>query len=464
MCPAPQVDVPLEGTAWKEALQAGSVLVAVADGPYALVVGGKPAKWKHGLALPQRFAFPCAVSPKGSELRLSRKRWTLTLVVRKGPYPFVSSLAAQLWPLDTVSLAPPGAPEAEVQSIQYLSGAKERAEEARRASGMAVPKATTVVPPEAKIVTELLTNSHEPFAQLSPTSITARSPTMFVFNHGLRVDHRSGVPWVDVSVIYLTQKGSVNGKKMMAGWMKETTGASISLFHEAGAIAAFYNYVTDFRQLLKDTSPHPSVPEWAAQHAERVLLPLLLPPLDILHRSLLDINAVNKMTPAKISAMKDKGNELVKAGKFGLALDVYRQAVNEAGRLLDKTEGCQDDCLSQEERGEMDKLLIKTRLNIAHCCLKLSDNCSGDVRVQLLNECVEACQKCDFEGWDDPVSEGKCLHRQGDANLRLGDPERAMMDLSKASKLLGRKDAVVAGRLAEAILRVAERGSMSSID
>ncbi|XP_069689452.1 peptidyl-prolyl cis-trans isomerase FKBP4-like isoform X2 [Periplaneta americana] len=109
---------------------------------------------------------------------------------------------------------------------------------------------------------------------------------------------------------------------------------------------------------------------------------------------------------------KEKGTTYFKKEKYALALKMYK-------KLISFTEF--DTGFEGEIDSERKALLLVGHLNLAVCFLKLEEN-------------VEARDQCNKALEVDPNSE-KGLFRRGQANLGLGEPEKAKIDFEAVLKL-----------------------------
>nr|CAH7740033.1 unnamed protein product [Callosobruchus chinensis] len=107
---------------------------------------------------------------------------------------------------------------------------------------------------------------------------------------------------------------------------------------------------------------------------------------------------------------KDRGTSYFKAGKFKLALKLYK-------RIVSYLEHGSEKFCDQERRS----VLLAAHLNIALCCLKLKDNFEA-------KKSAEAALKLD------PDNE-KALFRRGQALLNLGEPQLASKDFSRCLQI-----------------------------
>ncbi|KDR19080.1 FK506-binding protein 4 [Zootermopsis nevadensis] len=122
------------------------------------------------------------------------------------------------------------------------------------------------------------------------------------------------------------------------------------------------------------------------------------------------LDSAEKIEQAKF--FKEKGTNYFKTEKYPLALKMYKKVVS----FTEFDSGFQGD-LDTERKA----LLVVGYLNLALCHLKLQDH-------------VEARDQCDEALKLEPSSE-KGLFRRGQANLGLGEPERAKADFEAVLKL-----------------------------
>lgn len=121
------------------------------------------------------------------------------------------------------------------------------------------------------------------------------------------------------------------------------------------------------------------------------------------------LDSAEKIEQAKF--FKEKGTNYFKNEKYALALKMYKKAV----RFVEFGSGFEGD-LDTERKA----LLLVGHLNLALCHLKLQEH-------------VESRDQCDKALKLDPTSE-KGLFRRGQANLGLGEPERAKVDFEAVLK------------------------------
>lgn len=110
--------------------------------------------------------------------------------------------------------------------------------------------------------------------------------------------------------------------------------------------------------------------------------------------------------------MKDKGTNYFKAGKYNLAIKMYK-------KVLDFLR--YDKNFENELKAESDSLLLSTHLNLALCYLKTDQN------VEAKDSCSEALKL-------DPRNE-KAYFRRGQAYLALASPEIAIKDFEEVLKI-----------------------------
>ncbi|XP_043664793.1 FK506-binding protein 59 isoform X1 [Vespula pensylvanica] len=122
------------------------------------------------------------------------------------------------------------------------------------------------------------------------------------------------------------------------------------------------------------------------------------------------LNGSQKIEQAEL--LKDKGTNYFKAGKYNLAIKMYK-------KVLDFLR--YDKNFENELKAESDSLLLSTHLNLALCYLKTDQN------VEAKDACSEALKL-------DPRNE-KAYFRRGQAYLALASPEIAIKDFEEVLKI-----------------------------
>nr|QBH73881.1 fk506-binding protein [Brunneria borealis] len=122
------------------------------------------------------------------------------------------------------------------------------------------------------------------------------------------------------------------------------------------------------------------------------------------------LDSAEKLEQARF--FKEKGTKYFKAEKYNLAIKMYKKVVG-------FTEF--DTGFEGENEKDRKSLLLSGYLNLALCYLKLSEH-------------VEAREHCDKALGIEPKSE-KGLFRRGQANLGMGEPERAKVDFEAVLQL-----------------------------
>ncbi|XP_047003938.1 peptidyl-prolyl cis-trans isomerase FKBP4-like isoform X1 [Schistocerca americana] len=122
------------------------------------------------------------------------------------------------------------------------------------------------------------------------------------------------------------------------------------------------------------------------------------------------LDADEKIEQAKF--FKEKGTNYFKAGKYALAVKMYKKIVN----FLEHETG-----FEEEKEPERKSLLLAGHLNLAMCYLKLEEH-------------FEAREQCNKALEVQPSSE-KGLFRRGQAYLGMGEPELAKTDFEAVLKL-----------------------------
>ncbi|CAE8638648.1 unnamed protein product [Polarella glacialis] len=436
----------LPGTWWESLDQGGKLdVAAVHRDPCSLHVGTKLRGGDVGSALELRFA--CPVDAGTVRLLLSRKRRSLTIVAKKKAFDFLSRLRAEQWIQDEVAWYKSSASREFMVTVSGLQMSQAEKYISRSRNGCDVP-------PLIALKDSLMFFFQVPEDRLFHLAVLEEGQTDnigtpnvcgLVLHHGLRQEHRTGLPAADISLCFLDES-ILN--EVLSHWFEllESHGKRDSMRNIIMTPAEF-ELRKQLSKLLvlrrKWDVPHPELPAALRPHFERILVQPLFAHQSVIAKEMGSFTKAclesQKTESDSLARDKEKGVGLIAQGKFQDAIGCFRSGIN-AFRNRNQS----------KQRPEQLGLAVACYLNIAHSELKLAERaplpsqrqahakevlCSCDCAVELLKEVQATGPSGSVAGQGALAAQlTKVAYRKGLALEILGDLEGARRLLQEASK------------------------------
>ena len=365
-----------------------------------------------------KLTFPSPVAASGQRLLLSRKRRVVTLVAKKAPYDFGSRVAgADLWLDDAVAWhrwAPSESMRAFMVSVSGLQMSQEEKFQSRTWQQKDIPPLTA------------LKDTAMYFFQ-KPDDVAfglcvGEATHGVIIHHGIRREHRTGIPAADISICFLNADGSTND--VVYWFQREIAHPNLSnIVCNPAEYELLKMYVAMFTARAKDASSWATkpasnpVPKELRSHFVRLLFPPLFAHQKVTAQSV-EANIAARKHDVSIEEhmqqLKDKGAALVREKRHAEAVQHYQSAVV---RFVTSKE---------ESTAATERLAALCYLNLALCLLEPADATKAAKVPEICDKALELLKE------SDGALRAKARYRKALALELQGDAEGAKKELSGA--------------------------------